>query len=73
MGEVAYKLQLLDTTRIHLVFHVSQLKKVMGAKKVERELPPELKAEGPTFWPVRILERRQVQQGEEVVQQILVE
>ncbi|WVZ24709.1 hypothetical protein V8G54_003253 [Vigna mungo] len=66
--EVAFKLQLPDTARIHPIFHVSQLKKAVGEKIVEKELPTELQIEGPTFWPIKILDSRQTQQGEEGVE-----
>ncbi|BAT92057.1 hypothetical protein VIGAN_07071600 [Vigna angularis var. angularis] len=59
VGKVAFRLQLPETARIHPIFHVSQLKKAVGEQIVEKELPRELQAEGPLFWPVRILERRQ--------------
>lgn len=32
-----------------------------------------MQAEGPTFWPIKILGQRQTQKGEEWVQQILIE
>ncbi|XP_017417973.1 uncharacterized protein LOC108328599 [Vigna angularis] len=46
IGEVAFKLQLPDTARIHPVFHVSQLKKAVGERSVEKELPTDLQVEG---------------------------
>lgn len=49
VGEVAFKLQLPETARIHSVFHVSQSKKAAGTRNVEKELPSDLQADGPTF------------------------
>lgn len=42
MGEVAYRFKLTEAARIHSVFHMSQLKKAIGDKKVEKDLPSEL-------------------------------
>lgn len=42
VGSVAFKLQLPETMRIHPIFHVSQLKLVVGTQQVEKELPIEL-------------------------------
>lgn len=42
VGAVAFKLRLPESARIHLVFHVSQLKKAIGDKTVEKNLPFEL-------------------------------
>lgn len=36
---VAYKLALPVTSRLHLIFHVSQLKKAIGQQKVQKQLP----------------------------------
>lgn len=68
VGEVAFRIQLPETAHIHPVFHVSQLKKAIGGQQVEKELPSELQAEGPAFQPIRVLERRQVKQGEDIIQ-----
>lgn len=37
--EVAYKLRFPDETRIHSVFHVSQLKKAVGDVSISNQLP----------------------------------
>ncbi|KAI0519445.1 hypothetical protein KFK09_006893 [Dendrobium nobile] len=42
IGEVAYRLRLPPTARIHPVFHVSQLRKVVGEHAVSPELPSTL-------------------------------
>jgi len=45
VGAVVFQLQLPNTARIHLVFHVSQLKLAVGEQQIEAELPKELQAE----------------------------
>lgn len=42
VGTVAFQLQLPAQARIHPVFHVSQVKQVVGSHPVETELPQEL-------------------------------
>lgn len=64
VGEMAFRLLLPDTARTHLVFHASQLKLAVGTKSVEKELPTDLHMEGPSCWPIHVLDRRQQQQKE---------
>ena len=42
MGPVAYKLELPNTTRIHLIFHVSLLKRAVGSQVVSPFIPTSL-------------------------------
>ena len=46
IGTMAYKLELPATSRVHLVFHVSCLKKVIGDKLPIQTIFPELDEEG---------------------------
>ncbi|KOM33390.1 hypothetical protein LR48_Vigan01g294600 [Vigna angularis] len=73
IGEVAFRLELPATARIHPVFHVSQLKLAIGTKQVEAELPADLQVGGYTCWPNKVLNRRVQQHEEEQREQVLVE
>ena len=44
IGPVAYKLELLDTARIHPIFHVPLLKKAVGSQAVSPSIPTSLSA-----------------------------
>jgi hypothetical protein len=46
IGTMAYKLELSSSSRVHLVFHVSCLKKVIGDKIPVQTIFPELDEEG---------------------------
>jgi hypothetical protein len=60
VGVVAYKLDLLPTSSLHLVFHVSQLKKVVPAAKISASLPLELSE---FQAPEKLLQRQAVSRG----------
>ncbi|GKC38323.1 reverse transcriptase [Tanacetum coccineum] len=58
IGEVAYRLKLLSSSQIHLVFHISQLKKCQG-KSHSMGVLPQLREDGLLEnKPMAILERR---------------
>ena len=46
IGNVAYKLELSTSSRVHPIFHVSSLKKVIGENILVQTIFPELDEEG---------------------------
>lgn len=71
IGSVAYRLALPETSRIHPVIHVSQLKKAIGAHvQVQTVLPSPFDV---LQIPTRILQRRLRQKGDVAVRQVLVQ
>ena len=55
VGLVAYKLQLLESFCVHLIFHVSQLEKALGADHIQSTLPSKLKGDKPDWFPEDVL------------------
>ena len=59
MGPIAYKLELPPSSRIHPIFHVSCLKKVIGTNIRAQTILPQLDEEGPIILaPEAILNKR---------------
>ena len=50
IGTMAYKLEFPASSQVHLVFHVSCLKKVIGDKLPVQTIFPELDEEGKIIW-----------------------
>ena len=57
VGTVAYRLQLLEGSNIHSVFHISLLKKAVGAQPASSILPTLPQADAPTRELVAILDK----------------
>ena len=73
IGKVAYRLDLPQSSQIHLVFHISQLKSfVPDFSPVFSELPVTTDIEAATAVPEVIIERRLVKKGATAVPQVLV-
>ena len=71
VGRVAYRLELPETSKIHPVIHVSQLKKVIGSAV---QVQPELPDFGTNLQvPFKVLQHRMRHKGSSDVAQVLVQ
>ncbi|KAL4633316.1 hypothetical protein ACB092_04G114200 [Castanea dentata] len=69
VGEVAYKLKLPETSKIHPVFHVSNLKQSLGCKDQQGTSLPEIDGSSGVVGslPQAVLDRRTRRNKEEVL------
>jgi hypothetical protein len=72
VGPVAYKLKLPEGSRVHPVFHVSLLKKVVGNYQVEAVLPELLDEPIEVYSPEAVLASRKVKHQNEEIKQVLI-
>lgn len=74
IGMVAYKLNLPSSSRIHNVFHVSQLKKKLGKKHSVQTTLPGVDTDGVINpQPVAILDRRLIKKGNKPATMVLIQ
>ena len=74
VGQVAYQLAFPSHSKLHIVFHVSCLKKVIGTKFQIQTNLPELDEEG-SIWlhPQAVLDQRECRLRQRTIKEVLVQ
>jgi hypothetical protein len=74
VGQVAYQLALPSQSKLHPVFHVSCLKKVIGTRCQIQTNLPELAEEG-SIWlqPEAVLDQRERRLRQRTIKEVLVQ
>ncbi|XP_039069269.1 uncharacterized protein LOC120215764 [Hibiscus syriacus] len=74
IGQVAYMLQLPSNSKLHLVFHISLLKKNVGKGRVPSIDPSDIKTDGQLkVYPTIVLNKRIVKRHNQAVTQLLIQ
>lgn len=73
IGQVAYRLQLPETSKVHPVFHISQLKRAIGTLPSSITIPDQFNSEVEFVTePEVLVDVRQLQQGNKPVMEVLI-
>jgi hypothetical protein len=74
VGQVAYQLALPSDSKLHPIFHVSCLKKVIGTKCQIQTNLPELAEEG-SIWlqPQAVLDQRECRLHQRTIKEVLIQ
>jgi len=72
IGKMAFCIQLPEIARIHMVFHVSQLKLAVETQEVQPELPREFQSSVEKLYPTEILDRRELFAQGAYIPQLLI-